>query len=218
MVERTGPIRDDIEATRASMTDKMERIEGQVRDKVDSTVSQAKQAFDLGHQVNERPWVSLGAALTLGFVVGSMGGDDRSSHYQSTSYPSQPGQPMPYYQQQGGWRNEDRPAERQAYDSRQYDRGHESHRGQISGAMSQLADPMREELSLMAVAAVRSAMRVLRESLQDSIPQFDTEYRAVQHEREDEHEHENEQHGERAVGASSATGRPNEGAFRARQG
>jgi hypothetical protein len=51
--------------------------------------------------------------------------------------------------------------------------------------MAQIAGPLRSDLSMMATAAVRSAMRMLRESLQDSIPQFDSEYRAVQHEHEE---------------------------------
>jgi hypothetical protein len=210
MVERTGPIRDDIEATRASMTDKMERIEGQVRDKVDSTVQQARQVFDLRHQVNERPWVAVGAALTLGFLVGSMGGGDD----EQASYPAQPGQPMRYYSQQGYSSAEDRSTNPPAYGGQQYNGGPEARRGQLSGAVAQIADPMREELSVMAAAAVRSAMRVLREGLQDSIPQFDKEYRAVQSEREDDDRGELS---ERAVGASETTGQTNEAAFRARQ-
>ncbi|NTW97042.1 MAG: DUF3618 domain-containing protein [Oscillochloris sp.] len=52
MVELTEPIRQDIEATRASMSSTIEQIEDQVREKVDSTVSQARQALDLRHQIN----------------------------------------------------------------------------------------------------------------------------------------------------------------------
>jgi hypothetical protein len=55
-------IRQDIESTRASLDDKLDALE-----------TKARQTFDLKHQVSERPWMALGAAVAAGYVLGSMG-------------------------------------------------------------------------------------------------------------------------------------------------
>jgi len=44
--------------------------------KLDSLESKARETFDLKHQVAERPWMALGAAVVAGYVLGNMGGDD----------------------------------------------------------------------------------------------------------------------------------------------
>lgn len=210
MVERTEPIRKDIEATRASMTDKMEQIEGQVREKVDSTVSQARQALDLRHQVNERPWVAIGAALAFGFVVGSLGGND-------TEAPSaQPGQPMRYYTQPDQRATEDRQSNSRPQTSDTH--SNTGSNNEMSGAIAQITGPIREELSMMGIAAVRSAMRALRESLQESIPQFESEYRAMQSEHDDDEPHSEPEERSVAVGEPHATYQSNKASVRAPQG
>lgn len=51
-----------------------------VGDRFNSVRSQASEGFGLGGQVEERPWLMLGAALAAGFVLGSLlGGDDERS-------------------------------------------------------------------------------------------------------------------------------------------
>jgi ElaB/YqjD/DUF883 family membrane-anchored ribosome-binding protein len=198
MAERTEPIRQDIEATRASMTETLEQIEGQVRDKVDTTVSQAKRAVDVRHQVNERPWLALGAAVTIGYLLGSMGGDDD----QQPARP-RPGEPMRYYTTEGSSKDAERrgeyqaqqvrhmqhPQQTQSYEAQHYEgRGYAGQPGrgrQMGGAVAQIVDPLRHEIGLIASAAVRSGMRALRESLRESIPQFESEYQAAQREREE---------------------------------
>lgn len=209
MAERTEPIRQDIETTRASMTDKLEQIEGQVREKVDTTVSQAKRAVDVRQHVNERPWLAFGAAVVAGYFLGSMGGDERHEHHE----PARPrrGEPMRYYAVDGNGGGDERHEARQAQHvahrpNPEHDEGrHETRyyqaqsyeprrfasrgrRGQMSGALSQIVDPLRSEVALIATAAVRSGMRALRESLRDSIPQFESEYQAAQRERGDHEE------------------------------
>jgi hypothetical protein len=163
------------------MSETLEQIEGQVRDKVDTTVAQAREALDLRRHVSERPWLALGAASLLGYVVGGLGGADDSPPPRPA-----PGQPMRYYAQPTHAAQQNHTPEDHAAGSAYAGQHNSSGRGsQMMGAMAQVADPIREELSLMAVAAVRSAMRVLRETLQDSIPQFDREYQSVQRERDE---------------------------------
>ena len=57
MDQRSDHIREDIESTRASLDEKLDSLE-----------TKARQAFDLNHQVSERPWMALGAAVAAGFV------------------------------------------------------------------------------------------------------------------------------------------------------
>jgi hypothetical protein len=74
MDQRSDYIRQDIESTRAALDEKLDTLE-----------TKARETFDIKHQVAERPWMMLGAALATGYVLGSMGGE---------SEPRWHGQPM----------------------------------------------------------------------------------------------------------------------------
>src|SRR6266511_5633638 len=65
MDQGSDHIRRDIESTRAALDNKLDTLE-----------AKARQAFDLKHQVSERPWMMLGAAAAAGFVLGSIGGGE----------------------------------------------------------------------------------------------------------------------------------------------
>jgi hypothetical protein len=67
MDQRSDHIRQDIESTRAALDEKLDSLE-----------TKARQAFDLNHQVAERPWMTLGAAVAAGFVLGSLTGGNES--------------------------------------------------------------------------------------------------------------------------------------------
>jgi len=75
MDQRSDNIRQDIEQTRASLDDKL----GMLEDKAQEVATKARETFDLKHQVNERPWMALGAAVAAGYILGSMGGEEHSS-------------------------------------------------------------------------------------------------------------------------------------------
>jgi hypothetical protein len=64
MDQRSDYIRQDIESTRAALDDKLDTLE-----------TKAREAFDIKHQVAERPWMMLGAAVATGYVLGSLGGE-----------------------------------------------------------------------------------------------------------------------------------------------
>jgi|GEM_PF-3501192 len=89
MDQRTESIRQEIDETRGSMTDKMEQIESQVYDTVDDVkesayekVEQVKEKVNVQRMVNERPWTMLGASVLAGFVLGSItGSESRGGHY-----------------------------------------------------------------------------------------------------------------------------------------
>lgn len=72
----SSDIRDEIDATRESLDAKLNLLE-----------SKARETIDVKHQVGERPWLALGAAVAVGFVAGSLGSKDESTPtpYRSTS-------------------------------------------------------------------------------------------------------------------------------------
>jgi hypothetical protein len=75
MDQRSDYIRQDIGSTRAALDEKLDTLEGK-----------AREAFDLKHQVAERPWMALGAAVAAGYVLGSLGGSEPEPRWH--------GQPM----------------------------------------------------------------------------------------------------------------------------
>ena len=60
MDQRTDDIRQNIESTRDALDEKLDALE-----------TRARETFDIRHQVAERPWMALGAAMAAGFVLGS---------------------------------------------------------------------------------------------------------------------------------------------------
>lgn len=76
MDQGTEPIRQDIDQIRASMTDKMERIEARIKGTVDDTTTSVKRMVDVKHQISEHPWTALGISILAGIALGSMGESD----------------------------------------------------------------------------------------------------------------------------------------------
>jgi len=70
MDQGSDHIRQGIESTRASLDEKLDTLE-----------TKARETFDLKHQVAERPWMALGAAVAAGFVLGSLGGDSEEQRW-----------------------------------------------------------------------------------------------------------------------------------------
>ena len=76
-------IRRDIADTRASIGDKLEALENQVKETATDTFETVKETaletyedvkknFSLHHQVQERPWTMFGGAIGIGFIVGNL--------------------------------------------------------------------------------------------------------------------------------------------------
>lgn len=79
MDQRSDDIRNNIESTRASLDQKLGQLE-----------HKAKETFDLKHQVQEHPFMMLGAAVLTGYVLGSLGGDSAPTYRSglSSAYPN----------------------------------------------------------------------------------------------------------------------------------
>jgi ElaB/YqjD/DUF883 family membrane-anchored ribosome-binding protein len=206
MAEGTEPIRQDLDNLRDSMSGTIGEIDNRVRDTIDNTVDNVRQTFDLKRQVREHPWMSVGLALTLGYLVGGMDGDKRSEPQYV-----QPGQAMRYYPEHGyrpinayaedrggnGDQEADRNRQSQSFASSQYyGQTGQSHSGSggMGNLISRVASPLADELQTIAIATMHSATRMLRESLQENIPQFNEEYARARGKREHQSERQSEHH------------------------
>jgi ElaB/YqjD/DUF883 family membrane-anchored ribosome-binding protein len=171
MSEETDAIRQDIAMVRESMTDKIEQIETKVRGTVDTTVDQVNRLFDVRQHVSDRPWAALGVAALVGFAAGSMGGTHAAPNnaardaYARRTY----GQPAAY--------------ERGPYTRYQA--------GRSNDLMHDIGDQFGNELRLITAAALAAGVNMLRDTIKQSMPNFEQEYARV---RQDDHTR------ERAVG------------------
>jgi hypothetical protein len=131
MDQRSDYIRQDIESTRAALDQKLDTLE-----------TKAREAFDLKHQVAERPWMMLGAAVATGYVLGSLGGESESRWH---------GQPMVTsdYTQHVGQNAGER---------------HERSRG--DGLLAQFDD----EIDMLKTAAIATLTDFLRNTIREYVP------------------------------------------------
>ena len=58
-------IRDEIEATRAGMVEKIATLEQQV----DGKIREVKRSFDINYQTERRPWLMVGLAAAAGYLL-----------------------------------------------------------------------------------------------------------------------------------------------------
>lgn len=109
MGQTADQLRQEVDQKREDAGQKIEQIQAkvegatqQVMDTVDDAKQKVKEAFDLRHQIEEKPLLALGAALAGGFILGGvLGGDD----HDGRRYPryDQGPAPQPYrYQQSSG--------------------------------------------------------------------------------------------------------------------
>ena len=61
-------IRNEIEATRAGMVEKIATLE----DRVDYTIHEVKRSFDLNYQVEQHPWLAMGLAVAAGYLLSGL--------------------------------------------------------------------------------------------------------------------------------------------------
>ena len=68
-------IRRQIDETRSSLTDKLETLEGQVRETVQNVkerVESVKRSVNLKYQVEQHPWAMIGGMALAGFAFGTL--------------------------------------------------------------------------------------------------------------------------------------------------
>lgn len=202
MDQRTEYIRQDIDATREAMTDKLEQIESKVKGTVDDlkgsventveTVKEnVKQAFDIKQQVSERPWTMLGASVVAGYVLGSLGSSDDSPSYRSSQYRSNyssynSGEPVRYYSDSTSSsynRSESDSSYGNSYGS-SYSRPSSSSGSSAAGAITGLLDSFGLEFDTLKDAAVVTVGNMLRDMMKKNLPQFAEEFERARSERD----------------------------------
>lgn len=221
MDQTTDAIRQDIDATRDSMTDKLEQIESKVKGTVDdlkgtvdTTVDQVKQVFDVKQQVGERPWMMFGGAVLAGYVLGSLGSDDKSS-YSSSTTKYRPGESYRYYPESGSSSS----SQSQGSDSSQannasssyssysasYNPSGSSSSGQ-SGFMGDVMDQFRDEFDALKSAAVVTLRNLMRDTLKQNVPQLAEEFERARSERDQQNTSSSQSYDplQRSVGTTSS--------------
>lgn len=190
MDQGTEPIKQDIAAIRDSMTDKMSEIESRVSGTVDQTVESVKRTFDIKHQVGERPWVAVGAAVLAGYALGTM------------EMPSMPGsEPYPRHMYESAM---DKPSHETYKPSTQY-RPYDSSQGvansstyegsgrgvvdysnpnlprsepspQAPGFLRDIFSEFADELDTLKTAAISTGITLLRDAIKANIPALHDQY------------------------------------------
>jgi len=61
-------IRNEIEATRANMVQKIATLE----DRVDSTIQEVKRSVDPKYQTQQHPWLAVGLAVAAGYLLSGL--------------------------------------------------------------------------------------------------------------------------------------------------
>jgi len=177
-------IRDEMEQTRANLAEKLEALESQVRetvsgatDAVSSTVEGVKdvvssvsetvetvtETFNVSKQVEQHPWMALGAAVATGFVVAQVIGRSSepargapSGSTSSSSWSSSSSQPAAGAPQQSESRS---------------DSGLMHSLGSMLPDMPDMSGVMNTVVSSLGGLAVGSLMGVIREFASHGLPQ-----------------------------------------------
>jgi hypothetical protein len=162
MDQRTEPIRQDIDAIRDSMTDKIEQIETKIK----GTVEDTRRMVDIKYQVSQRPWAALGVSLLVGYTLGSIGGDQKHKQPQR-------GESFRYYEQ---------PHDDRARSAREHDTQHSSftppadtRHADKPGMLDQIMDQFGDEFQLLKAAAVTSVIGLVRDAVRQNLPALDQE-------------------------------------------
>lgn len=164
MDQRTEPIRQDIDAIRESMTDKIEQIETKIK----GTVEDTRRMVDIKYQVSQRPWAALGVSLLVGYTLGSIGDDHKREQPQP-----QRGESFRYYAS-----HDDRAplarehdTQRSSFASRADDNRHADQPGMLDQIMDQFGD----EFQLLKAAAITSVIGLIRDAVRQNLPALDQE-------------------------------------------
>jgi ElaB/YqjD/DUF883 family membrane-anchored ribosome-binding protein len=151
MAQGTESIRQDIDVIRDSMTDTMGQIESHVKGTVDTTVANVKRTFDVKQQIANQPWAALGIAIVAGYVLGSLDGNSGTSD-----------------------------SSRDADNRDQSTQAHTASMPHKPGIVDDVMDQFGDELNVLKSAAVAMAVTMLRDTIQQNVPQLAKAYQRAQ--------------------------------------
>jgi ElaB/YqjD/DUF883 family membrane-anchored ribosome-binding protein len=181
MDQEPDVIRQQIDETRSSLTDKLETLENQVRGTVqdakatvqetiqsvkatvNETVDSVKRTFDLNYQVEQHPWAMVGGSVLAGFLVGSLlkrrPGHASSWVVGTTAHPAFNGPPR---------------AEAPRFDGSNLGRSftQPAAAGEQPGLLSRLYHQFEGEIEQVKQVAIGATMGLLRDLVKQSLPQL----------------------------------------------
>ena len=66
----TNAVSDAVSGTVESVQDTVEAVTEKVTEKMEEAVASVKRNFDIRYQVDQRPWVMIGASVLVGYIAG----------------------------------------------------------------------------------------------------------------------------------------------------
>jgi len=172
-------IRHQMEETRASLSEKLELLEQQVKetvheaksavhetvdtvkDAVHEAVDTVKDAFDVQRQFRRHPWAMLGGSIALGFLGGKLLEKSEPDRPRAGDWPHAPHWSHgPFAGQPNGEAREPRPGERAADKASPDD-----------GVWSSLTSRFGPEIDRLKGMAVGAALGVVRDIITQSLPE-----------------------------------------------
>jgi hypothetical protein len=178
-------IREQMEQTRASLTEKLETLEHQVvdtvhdattavadtvetvKEAVQGTVETVKDTFDVRVQVERHPWAMMGASVALGYLGGRLLRVSASDHYrQWRSVPAAPDEP-PWPSRH----NDGHPHRLQGPESSNKKLMPEEPLGSNPGWLRQMAALFQPEIAKLRGLAVGAVLSMARDMITDSAPE-----------------------------------------------
>jgi len=172
MDQGTEPIRQDIDAIRDSMSNKVEQIESKIKDTVEDT----KRMVDVRYQVSQHPWAAVGLAVFAGYTLGSMGGraaehPDRgmAMRYYSESTDERSAA-MRYYGESAEDHSRSTPDTSDRYRYAGASHAQELRKPAEPGIVDQLVDQFGDELQMLKAAAVTSLISLVRDTVRQNLP------------------------------------------------
>jgi ElaB/YqjD/DUF883 family membrane-anchored ribosome-binding protein len=186
MAEEPDVIRQQIEQTRESLTQKLETLEGQVKDTVASvtsavettvetvkskvedtvqavtsgveeTVETVKRTFDIPYQVDRHPWAMAGGSLLVGLAAGFLVGRPRRSFVRRATWAEVP----------AGLASACSAPQPESYPPAGFQPAAEEHR---PGLLSSLLSSFEPELEKVKQAAIGTLMAAARDYLTRTVP------------------------------------------------
>jgi hypothetical protein len=145
-----------IEDTRVAMTEKLDKLEGRVRETVDTV----KRTLDVPHQVDQHPWLMIGGAMLAGYLLGSWGGGRTSPAFSTNDSASS-----------AAGTTADMSASHAKHDCLPPSDNASSVHPQLQQGMgSSVLDQLKDEIAIIKVAAVGALISTLREMVKQAVP------------------------------------------------
>lgn len=174
-----GTVDETVGAVKGTVDEAKSTVEGiveNVKDTMDDTVTVVKRSFDLRYQVEQRPWLMVGSAVFVGYMLGGLGsrrpsGPRLSYAEENRSYGTDTTSGTGLYSMTGGSSPEAQPSYTQPSDTQPSYTPPSYARPERRGWWSSnVLGQFREEFDIIKGAMVTALMNNLRDILKQNMP------------------------------------------------